>query len=141
MTHFKTRKLDWLFVGSACVAAPFVHFYILRAWSVITMPYLPSVSRLAMLLSLVAMDATGAAIAAILLMSPLALLTNVRPLTIAALLAAATFAVTAYLWEGSVHDLAALLTAVEGLMFFMLCWAAGVLISRVRSADARINNA
>jgi hypothetical protein len=141
MTRMMSRTLDWFLAGLVCVAAPFVHFYIQRTWSVMTMPYLPSASRVAMQVSLIAMDACGAAIAATLLMAPLALLTSIRPLVAAGLLATATFAVTAYVWEGSAHDWAALLTVVEALMFFMLCWAAGVLISRVRSADARISNA
>ncbi len=118
------------------ILAPFVHFYVQVYWSMLAIPVLPvSQSHVVEALWLFAEDFIGAALVAIILAVPLALLVRGRPVALALALVAATAAVELFTWQGSLTDLSALLTLSELATFFLLCWVvASVVAKRSRGA-------
>jgi hypothetical protein len=125
---------EWLILALFFAAAPFVHFYVQVYWSMLSMPFLPSVaSHLRTTLWLVAEDLVGAAIAAILLAAPLAWLMPKFPLLLASVIATATVAVALFTSQGSLSGLVAILTSVELAAFFVFCWVvASVVVNYMR---------
>ena len=133
MADLRRSKFAWLLVGLVCVIAPFVHFYVQVYWSIVAMSLLPlHTGGLDSMFLLFTVDAVGAGLSALILAAPLAWFTQVRPLICASLLALVTLATAMYTWQGSYDDRAAVLTFVELLVFFLLCWALASLVVRIR---------
>ena len=132
--HQTLSKRDWQILGCFCILAPFIHFYVQIYWSMVAVPFFPTTkSHLLLMLSLSALELTGAALAALLLAVPAALVIRKRPLLLATVIAIATGVVTLLMWRGSFTDYAALFTTVEFAAFFLLCWlTASIIVRRLR---------
>ena len=128
------RAAEWTLLCVFCAATPFVHFYMQLYWSIASVAYLPSVRGAGSYLAIVAQDAIGALLAAILVVGPLTWFTSFRPLVTASALTLSTLAVTVLMWSGAHNDAATALTLGEHLMFFLSCWAIATVIQREKRA-------